>query len=183
MSILREHTNAKHRAVEENPFVQLMLIGKISKEQHVLFLKQFYVVYREIEYFAETIGLLHDLPGIKRKDGIAADLAELGHNIPSLEEILPSTQRYREHVMKLYYSGHGNQILAHIYVRHMRDLHSGKILAKKIPGQGKCYQFEDPPALIKALDAKLTMSILDEALLAFDMSEAIFNDMLKKLPE
>jgi heme oxygenase (biliverdin-producing, ferredoxin) len=183
MSILREHTNAKHRAVEENPFVQLMLTGKISKEQHILFLKQFYVVYREIEYFAETLGLLHDLPGIKRKDGIAADLAELGHNIPSLEEILPSTQRYREHIMKLYYSGKGNQILAHVYVRHMGDLYGGKILAKKIPGQGKCYQFEDRPALIKALDAKLTMSILDEALLAFDMSESIFNDMLEKLPE
>jgi hypothetical protein len=62
-------------------------------------------------------------------------------------------------------------------------LYGGKILAKKIPGKGKCYQFNDCPALIKALDAKLTMSILDEALLAFDMSAEIFNDMLEKLPE
>jgi heme oxygenase len=183
MSILRNYTNEKHRAVEANPFVQLMLTGEITKEQHVLFLKQFYIVYSEIEYFAETIGLLHDLPGIKRKDGIKEDLAELGYNIPTPEEVLPSTQRYREHIMKLYYSGHGDQILAHIYVRHMGDLYGGKILAKKIPGKGKCYQFDDRPALIKALDAKLTMSILDEALLAFDMSAEIFNDMLKKLPE
>lgn len=182
MSILREYTNAKHRAVEENPFVQLMLTGKISKDQHVLFLKQFYIVYKEIEYFAELIGLLHDLPGIKRKDKIEEDLVSFGHNIPKPEEVLPSTQRYREHIMKLYYSGQGHLILAHVYVRHMGDLYGGKILAKKVPGQGKCYEFEDRPALIKALDAKLNMSILDEALLAFDMSGDIFNDMLEKLP-
>jgi heme oxygenase len=85
--------------------------------------------------------------------------------------------------MKLYYDKRGDQILAHVYVRHMGDLYGGKLIARKVPGSGKSYQFDDRPALIKGLDAKLTMDILDEALLAFDMSENMFKDMLKKVEE
>jgi heme oxygenase len=83
----------------------------------------------------------------------------------------------------LYYGKKGDQILAHIYVRHMGDLYGGKLIARKVPGSGKVYQFENSQELINTLDAKLTMNILDEALLAFDMNGHMFDDMLKKVNE
>jgi heme oxygenase len=183
MSILREYTNAKHRAVEEHPFVQMMMNGELNKEQHAMFLQQMYYVYRDIEYYGELVGLFHNMRSIKRTDAIKEDIIELGYRVLNSDELFPSTKSYREHIMKLYYDKRGDQILAHVYVRHMGDLYGGKLIARKVPGSGKAYQFDDRPALIKALDAKLTMDILDEALLAFDMSENMFKDMLKKVNE
>jgi heme oxygenase len=183
MSILREYTNAKHRAVEEHPFVQMMMNGELSKEQHAMFLQQMYYVYREIEYFGELTGFFHDMRSIKRSESIKQDILELGYNVLQIDELFPSTKAYREHIMKLYYDKRGDQILAHVYVRHMGDLYGGKLIARKVPGSGKAYQFDDRPALIKILNSKLSMDILDEALLAFDMSEAMFEDMLKKVNE
>lgn len=183
MSILRDYTNDKHRAVEAHPFVQMMLNGELTKEQHAMFLQQMYHVYHEIEYFGELAGLLYDMRSIKRTEAIKEDILELGYKVLTLDEIFPSTRAYREHIMKLYYENQSDQILAHIYVRHMGDLYGGKLIARKVPGSGKCYQFDDRPALIKILDSKLSMNILDEALLAFDMSAAMFDDMLKKIEE
>jgi heme oxygenase len=65
----------------------------------------------------------------------------------------------------------------------MGDLYGGKLIARKVPGSGKVYQFENSQELINTLDAKLTMNILDEALLAFDMNGHMFDDMLKKVNE
>jgi heme oxygenase len=63
----------------------------------------------------------------------------------------------------------------------MGDMYGGKIIAKKVPGSGKCYGFEDRPALIKALDAKLSTDIVDEALVAFDLAIEFFNELQEKL--
>lgn len=183
MSILRDYTNDKHRAVESHPFVQMMINGELTKKQHAMFLQQMYYVYRDIEYYGEMAGLFHDMRSIKRKDAIKEDIIELGYPLLNSDEIFPSTQAYRNHILDLYYGKKGDQILAHVYVRHMGDLYGGKMIARKVPGSGKAYQFDDRPGLIKALDAKLTMDILDEALLAFDMSEAMFEDMLNKVNE
>jgi heme oxygenase len=183
MSILREYTNEKHRAVEKHPFVQMMMNGELNKQQHAMFLQQMYVVYREIEYFGELVGFFHGMKSIKRSIAIKEDIFELGFNLLSEDELFSSTKAYREHIMKLYYDKRGDKILAHIYVRHMGDLYGGKLIARKVPGSGKAYQFEDRPALIKTLNSKLSIDIIDEALLAFDMSEAMFVDMLKKVNE
>ncbi len=179
MSILRDYTNAKHREAEGTAFVQYMLHGNITPEHYALYLQQMQVVYSNIEYFAEISGLLHGLPDIKRADRMREDLAELGVNLP--EQTLPSIEAWRQRIIDLYYSGQKHLILAHIYVRHMGDLYGGKIIAKRVPGSGACYQFADRPALIKALDARLSTEIVDEALLAFDLAIAVFADLQKEL--
>ena len=183
MSILREHTNEKHRAVESHVFVQMMMNGELSKEQHAMYLQQMYYVYRDIEYYGEMVGLFHNMRSIKRTDAIKEDIHELGYKVLTSDELFPSTQVYRKHILDLYYNKMGDQILAHIYVRHMGDLYGGKLIARKVPGSGKLYKFDDSQELIKTLDAKLTMNILDEALLAFEMTSYMFDDMLKKVNE
>jgi heme oxygenase len=178
MSILRNYTNEKHRAAEATPFVQYMLHGNITADDYAVFLQQMELVYRNIEYFAEISHLLHELPDIKRADYMREDLRELGYNVT--EEPLPSIKKWCERIVYLYYTDK-SQILAHVYVRHMGDMYGGKIIAKKVPGSGKCYGFEDRPALIKALDAKLSTDIVDEALVAFDLAIEFFNELQEKL--
>lgn len=174
MSVLRDYTNAKHREAEARPFVQYMLGGGISEKDYILFLQQMYNLYGTIEYFAEMSGLLHDLPDIRRAEYIREDLLELGSNVA---EALPATRKYQERIIELYHSGQRDQILAHVYVRHMGDMYGGKIIAKKVPGSGRAYGFTDRPAVIKALDAKLSTNIVDEALLGFDLSMCIFDEL------
>lgn len=183
MSILREYTSEKHKAAESTPFIQYMLNGNITKEHYAWFLQQMNIVYGEIEYFGELHNMFHDLPDIKRANYIYDDLIELGYNKILAQNSLISTQKYKEHIMTLHYKQEHEKILAHVYVRHMGDLYGGKIIAKRVPGSGKAYQFADRPALIKALDAKLSMDILDEALLAFDFSTAIFDELMEKINE
>ena len=179
MSILRDYTNDKHRQAEGTAFVQYMLHGTIAPEHYAEYLKQMHVIYSNIEYFAEISLLFHDLPDIKRADRMRQDLEELGYTVT--DQPLPSVERWRQRIVDLYYSGRKDQILAHVYVRHMGDLYGGKVIAKRVPGSGRSYEFEDRPGLIKALDAKLSMDILDEALTAFDLAIDVFNELQEKI--
>ena len=139
-----------------------------------------HVVYSDLEYFSKISGLLSDLPDICRSDYIKTDISELGYFEPQAR--FASTEKYKQRIIELNYTDKP-KLIAHLYVRHMGDLYGGKLIGRKVPGSGKAYQFDDRPALIKTLDAKLTMDILDESLLAFDMSAYMFNDMLKKVNE
>jgi heme oxygenase len=181
MSILRDYTNAKHREAEAKPFVQYLLHGNITKEHYALYLKQMSVIYGAIEYFAEMSFLLQDLKDIKRKEYIYEDLYELGHT--TFEPILPATEKYRQRIVDLYYSDKKKDIFAHVYVRHMGDLYGGKAIAKRVPGSGKAYQFEDRPGLIKAIDSKLSLDLVNEALVGFDLSMGVFDELQEKINE
>ena len=181
MSILNPYTKEKHRQVESHPFVQYLLTGDIKPEHYALFLQQMYVVYSSVEYFAEISLILQDLPGIKRAENIFDDINELGHSVK--DKPLPATEKYRQRIVDLYYGDMKRLILAHVYVRHMGDLYGGKVIAKRVPGSGKMYQFDDRPGLIKALDAKLSLDIVDEALLGFDLAAGIFDELMEKINE
>lgn len=175
MSVLREHTNEKHRQAEATPFVQYMLSGGITPQDYALFLQQMEIIYSNLEYFAEISQLLDDFPDIKRAEYMRQDLDELGYTVT--ETRLPSIERWRQRIVDLYYSDKKEQLMAHIYVRHMGDMYGGKAIAKRVPGSGKCYEFIDRPTLIKAFDAKLNMDLLPEALHAFDLAIDFFNEL------
>ena len=185
MSILVEHTRQKHREVEEHPLVQLMINGEITKPQYVLFLKQFYYVYSAIEYYAEMAGLLNDLIDIKRAEYIKEDLKELGCSESELINVqqLPSVKTYVNHIRDLYYGKDMKKVLAHVYVRHMGDMYGGKLIARQVPGSGRCYQFIDKSAVVRALNNKLTLDLVDEALFAFDCSASVFDDLMESFNE
>jgi heme oxygenase len=175
MSILKEHTDAKHREAEDTPFVQYMLHGNISVPDYVRYLQQMHAVYVTIENFAERAGLLADFPDIKRAQYMAEDLAELGYT--NQVQLLPSIQRWCDHVEDLYTSGQQDQIMAHVYVRHMGDMYGGKAIAKRVPGSGRAYGFADRPALIRAFDSKLHVGLVNEALRAFDLAIDFFHEL------
>ena len=181
MSILRDHTNEKHRAVENTDFVQYLLHGNITADDYAVYLQQFYAIYDAIEHHAEISGMLTDLPDIKRADRIKLDIEELGYSVLPEEELLPAVQKWCQRIRDLYATDRRDQIFAHVYVRHMGDMYGGKVIAKRIPGSGNCYQFEDRPGLIKVFDSKLSMDLLDEALLAFDLAGDLFTELQQEL--
>lgn len=180
MSVLREHTNEKHRAAENTAFVQYMLHGNIAPEHYAVYLQQFHAIYEAIEHHAEVNGLLKDLPDIKRADRMKLDIEELGYPVLPEEELLPAVQRWCQRIRDLSID-RPDQIFAHVYVRHMGDMYGGKVIAKRIPGTGKCYEFEDRPGLIKAFDSKLNMGLLVEALVAFDLAIDVFTELQQEI--
>jgi heme oxygenase len=181
MSILREHTNEKHRAVENTEFVQYMLHGNITADDYAVYLQQFHAIYLAIETHAEQAGLLTDLPDIKRADRIRQDIEEQGYPVLSEDQLLPAVQKWCQRIRDLYNSDQQKQIFAHVYVRHMGDMYGGKVIAKRVPGSGRSYEFADRPGLIKAFDAKLSMDLVDEALTAFDLAGELFEQLQQEL--
>ena len=181
MSILREYTNEKHRAVENTEFVQYMLHGNITADDYAVYLQQFHAIYSAIETYAEQAGMLTDLPDIKRADRIRQDIEEQGYPVLPEDQLLPAVQRWCQRIRHLYNNNQQDQIFAHVYVRHMGDMYGGKVIAKRVPGSGKSYEFDNRPGLIKAFDAKLNMGLLDEALTAFDLAGDLFEELQQEL--
>jgi heme oxygenase (biliverdin-producing, ferredoxin) len=179
MSVLRDHTNDKHREAEDTPFVQYMLHGNITVPDYAIYLQQMQAVYEAIENYAKQADLLTDFPDIQRAEYMRQDLAELGYD--TTVELLPSIQRWCERIKNLYDSNQHDLIMAHVYVRHMGDMYGGKAIAKRVPGAGRAYGFQDRPALIKAFDAKLHLGLVDEALGAFDLAIDFFHELQDKV--
>lgn len=178
MTILREHTNQKHREVEATPFVQYLLSGNITSEHYTAFLYEFRTIYEVIERENARHGYLKDLEGIERAALIEKDLYEL--SLSHFHGLMPSTIEYLDHITNLSKSKTKNHLLfAHVYVRHMGDLYGGKLIARLIPGTGRMYHFDDRPGLIKKFNEKLTEDLADEANLAFDYYIKIFNELTK----
>lgn len=176
MTILREHTNQKHREVEATPFVQYLLSGNISKDAYVAFLYEFRTIYEVIERENYRHGLMKGLEGIERAEAISKDLYELDQS--HFHSLMPSTIEYTNHILDLSKSKSKRHLLfAHVYVRHTGDLYGGKIIARLVPGSGRMYAFDDRPGLIKKINEKLTLDLADEANLAFDYFIKIFNEL------
>lgn len=179
MSILNEYTKEKHREVEASSFVQYMIQGTMTRDHYIIFLQQIYHVYNNIEHFAKLAGFLDGLPDIERAGYILEDLKEMDADKAAI--LMPSIEQYCAHLNHLYLEGPRKNLLAHVYVRHMGDMYGGKFIAQRVPGPTRSYQFADRSAVIKALNEKLSIDLVPEALLAFDMSMNIFNDMAQAM--
>jgi heme oxygenase len=70
------------------------------------------------------------------------------------------------------------KLMAHIYVRHMGDLAGGQMIAKRIPGSGKYYQFENADDLKTKVRQKIDDSMADEAKVCFDFAAKFFEEMM-----
>ena len=179
MSILREVTLEKHQAVEDLPFVQYLLHGKITPEHYVVYLAEMLAIYRHLENLATSAGLFDNMPELPRVERIYSDLEELAPGYQA--EITPATHAYLEYLSTLYSSDSAGNLFAHVYVRHLGDMFGGKLIARRIPGSGRWYEFENRADLVSRFTAKLTMDLAPEALVAFDHFENIFRDLWDRI--
>lgn len=179
MSILREITQERHQAVEDLPFIQYLLHGNITQEHYVIYLAEMLEIYRHLETLATLEGLLDDMPELPRANRMYEDLQELAPGYQS--ELTPATRAYLQYLRDLFASDRSGQLFAHIYVRHLGDMYGGKLIARRVPGKGRWYEFDNRADLVKRFNAHLSMDLADEALVAFDWFGKIFEDLWTKI--
>ena len=70
------------------------------------------------------------------------------------------------------------KLMAHIYTRHMGDLSGGQMIAKRVPGSTKFYQFNEDVSVLKdKIRTRLDDSMADEAKICFNFATKLFKQM------
>jgi heme oxygenase len=169
-----------HKKAETKPFVKVLFSGNIDSKLYATFLKNQHPCYDILEACAMKAGILSDLPDIRRAPKINNDFLELWKDEQE-PVILPVVKRYMDHIMSI--QNDPEKLMAHIYVRHMGDLAGGQMIAKRVPGSGSMFQFENPDALKVAIRAKLNDSMADEAIVCFNFAEQMFEEMMGLVDE
>jgi len=173
---LRDLTHEAHKNAETQPFVKILFSGNISPKLYATFLKNQHPCYDLLEVVAMSAGVLTGLPDIRRSLKINADFLELWEDEQE-PVILPVVKKYMDHIMSI--KDDPKKLMAHVYVRHMGDLAGGQMIAKRVPGSGTMYQFEDPEALKTAIRAKISDDMADEAIVCFEFAMQMFKEIME----
>jgi heme oxygenase len=178
MSNLRELTKEAHNNAERQEFVKILFSGSINPQLYATFLKNQHPQYEILEVCAMPHALLSGLPDIRRAPAILSDFLELwGKDNTEQPQILPVVNDYMQHILSI--KDDPKKLMAHLYVRHMGDLAGGQMIAKKVPGSGKLYKFEDPDALKVAIRERLSDDMADEAKVCFGFATRMFKEMME----
>ena len=174
---LREITKDLHTDAERTQFAKKLLSGEISREDYANYLYQMLLVYGPIENSCRSQGLLKNLPDIERAFFIYQDFIEIAGKDYQYKW-LSSTIAYHNYLLELAMDKDRRHLMkAHMYCRHMGDLFGGQMIAKKVPGQGRFYQFKNPQELKEAIRAELTDDLGDEARVAFEWAIKIMREL------
>tara|TARA_B100001287_G_scaffold273715_1_gene277691 strand:+ start:14551 stop:15117 length:567 start_codon:yes stop_codon:yes gene_type:complete len=177
MSNLKDLTWEHHKDAERQSFVKVMLSGKINPELYATYLWNQHKKYDLLEAIAGALGLLDDLPDIRRKLKIEQDFLELWKS-DSPPIVTNSTQHYIKHMKEII--ADKDAIMAHIYTLHMGDLSGGQMIARKVPGEGRMYQFDaDKKKLKEAIRAKTNDAMAEEAKYCFTASTNLFKELME----
>lgn len=178
---LKDLTWEHHKYAETRPFVKVLFSGKITPEAYATYLFNQHKCYDLLEAMAMMHGLMNDYPTIRRAPAILEDFNELWTKSELPVEV-PSVATYHAHLMAI--KDDPKKLMAHLYVRHFGDLSGGQMIAKRVPGSGKYYQFDGDPTEIKnVLRAKLDDSLADEAAVCFKFAADMFDDLEKVVNE
>jgi heme oxygenase len=170
---LKESTHEAHVKAEAHPFTKALLAKKITVPQYCDYLYNQLPSYYKLEFLCKQRKLLEDLPGLPRSEAILQDLRALRKQEPVVPEVFPSTIGYLDYLDDL----NDQQLLAHVYVRHMGDMYGGQMIKQLVPGQGLMYEFENRSELIKVLRTKLTDDMSTEANICFDFIIELFDEL------
>lgn len=177
---LKELTYEEHRHAETRPFVKVLFKGDINPQIYATYLYNQFPMYEILEVCAMPHGILNDVPGILRSKSIRSDFEELwqGETKPT---ICPVVDDYIKYILSI--KDDPKRLMAHIYVRHMGDLAGGQMIAKRVPGNGKYYQFDDVDNLKEKIRAKIDDSMADEAKVCFGYAARLFEEMMQHVKQ
>jgi heme oxygenase len=175
---LKDLTHEHHRKAETRPFVKVLFSGNVNPLLYATYLKNQHPMYEILEVCAMAHGLFNGIPEIRRAPAILEDYIELwGADNQAQPKMCPVVDEYIKYILSI--KDDPKRLMAHIYVRHMGDLSGGQMIAKRVPGKGKYYQFGESPDLIKdAIRAKLDDELADEAKVCFDFATKFFEQMM-----
>jgi|TARA_B110000977_G_scaffold150518_1_gene190854 heme oxygenase len=177
MSNLKELTKEAHTNAERQGFVKVLMSKKINPKFYATYLWNQHKKYDLLEAMAGAQGLMNDLPHLRRKLAIEADFLELWDE-DNPPQLVASTQEYIMHMRTIMHDP--DKLMAHIYVLHMGDLSGGQMIRKRVPGEGKMYQFEgDTAALKDSIRAKTTDDMAEEAQYVFASATNLFKELME----
>ena len=181
---LRELTKQNHSNAERSWFAGRMFSGEITNPEYAIYLKQQYESYKALENRFENISLDSKVKfpdeRIKRSENIYQDLIEMDPNGDSLP-ILNSTASYCSYIQECP----EDLLYAHVYVRYLGDLKGGQMIAKRVPGEGLYYKFEDPDILEHSIRKELREDeeFVDECKKCFTFATQSFEDIKDYIEE
>lgn len=169
---LRELTQRMHETAETQPFAQDLINGNLSKKKYATYLFNQHPQYNMLE----MLGMMHNLIDVRIAPKIHEDYGELWEEFnPDQPPLLPIVKEYMDYLMSI--KDEPDKLMAHIYVRHMGDLSGGQIIAKKVPGSGTMYKFDNVKLLKDRIREKCNDSMAEEANLCFDYATKLFEQM------
>lgn len=172
---LKELTHEAHKTAETQPFVKVLFSGSIDPKVYAVYLKNQHPMYEILEVCAMPLGLLTGLPDIRRAPAILKDFQELWGNTTDAPYMCPVVNEYIAYILSI--KDDPKRLMAHVYVRHMGDLAGGQMIAKRVPGLGKYYQFKDPDNLKTAIRERIDDSMAEEAKVCFKFATKFFQEM------
>ena len=180
---LKELTMQQHTDAERQKFASVLMSGTIAEISYLRYLVNQYECYKALETHSTF-----DLPNekLKRSHNIQKDINELKKNLKIEEKdmlsmmLTNSTKDYISHVQSIKKE---DDFIAHIYVRYLGDLRGGQMIAKKIPGKGHYYNFDNPKELANAIYVKLNDNMAEEAKKVFNFATRLFVEMYDAMIE
>ena len=175
---LKKLTRENHSSAERSWFANRMFSGKITDQEYAIYLKQQHQIYSSLEerfnHLEPNSGVEFFDNRIKRSENIFSDLLELdlnGENLP----ILKSTKGYCSYINDCP----DDLLFAHVYVRYLGDLKGGQMIAKRVPGSGLYYKFEDAEKLEAFIRSNLRedVSFVEECEKCFTFATELFDDL------
>ena len=177
---LRELTKEVHQNAERQGFVNILMSGSIDPEVYATFLANLHPMYDVLEATAMAKGLLNGLPDIRRAPKIHEDFRELWTS-SDRAPYLDVTKEYLDHIRNI--ANDEVKLFAHVYTRHMGDLSGGRMIAKKVPGEGRLYKFEDPDTLKTKIRERLTDDMAEESKICFEFATRTFREVMPYVKE
>ena len=177
MSNLKELTWEHHKNAERQDFVKVLMSGKINPQFYATYLWNQHAKYNLLEAVGLANRMFDTFPTVQRKKSIEEDFNELWES-KERPITLPSTNDYINHIRTIM--ADPDSLMAHIYVLHMGDLSGGQMIKKKVPGEGRMYQFEgDVQELKEAIRARTSDHMAEEAKWVFESATKLFQDMME----
>lgn len=176
---LKELTKNKHTEAESTPFMKAVFAKKLSLDLWKDWTGQKIIFYAEIENLCDELGLLDDLPNIKRCQKLTDDFNQMGlvHHVWLREPVM----QYHTYLSSI--QNNKDKMLAHLYTFHMGDMYGGQMIKKLIDAPHSNLEFENLPMLITNLRAKLHDGLADEANVAFDWAIKMMRDYDRDLEQ
>ena len=170
---LRELTQRHHTDAERQKFAKLLISGDIKKKLYATYLFNQHPQYNLLE----TLSMLHGLLDVRIAPKIHEDYQELWVEFnPDQPPLLPVVKDYMDHLLKI--KDDPDKLMAHIYVRHLGDMSGGQMIARKVPGSGTMYQFDEDVKILKErIKSRCTDDMADEANVCFDFATEMFKQL------
>lgn len=179
MSKIKELTWEHHKNAERQAFAKLLISGNIHPDIYTTYLWNQHKKYDILEALLMAQGILAEVGDIRRKNAMEADIAELWKHTDA-PAIVPSTVEYINHMKTIMHDR--DALLAHVYVLYMGDLSGGQMIKKKVPGEGRMYDFTnlgDVKEVKEKIRELITDDMADEAMYVFDSATKLFQELME----